>query len=129
MSRLRLLFVLMLAGCGGGGDSKFEEALAAANAKEAQAAGLGVAAPCGAVEQCGNLQFANSTKFCGTYHYQPYSLVSATAAAASAAAAEQRELAAVSRSLDKPKDIACPAFVEMPPALACVAGGCQVAAP
>jgi len=35
MSRRRLLMVLMLAGCGGG-DPKFEEALAAANAKEAQ---------------------------------------------------------------------------------------------
>ena len=128
MSRRRLLMVLMLAGCGGG-DPKFEEALAAANAKEAQGAGLGVAAPCRAVEQCGSLQFANPTNFCGTYHYQPYSLVSATAAAASAAAAEQRDLAAVSKSLDKPKGVVCPFSIEMPPTLACVAGRCQVAAP
>ena len=131
MSRAWLLLVLAIAGCGGGGgESEFEQAFAAAGAKEAQAASLGVATPCGQVDQCGSLQFANpTTRSCGTYHYQPYSLVSGTAAAASAAAAQQRDLAAVSRSLDKPNGVFCPGFVEPPPALACVANRCQVAAP
>ena len=128
MSRAWLLAALVHAGCGGG-DSAFDEALAAANAKEAQALALGVVMPCDQVDQCSSLVFANPTKGCGTLHFQPYSLVSATAGAASAASGEQRDLAAVAQALDKPYPLACPFFVEAPPPLACAAGRCQVAVP
>jgi hypothetical protein len=128
MSRAWLLAALALAACGGS-DSAFEEALAAADAKEAEAVALGVDTPCDRVDQCGSLQFGNPTKGCGTNHYHPYSLVSATAAAASAASGEQRDLAAVARALDKPYPFACPFVAESPPPLACVAGRCQVAVP
>lgn len=121
------LLLTLLAACGGGGDSDngYTDAVAKANAKEAQATTLAATSPCTSAAQCDNLAFLSPTAQCSTYSYKPYSLVASSAAAASAAAAEQRELAGKAMQLGPASGIACVAVVGTPPALACRASACQ----
>ena len=120
------LLLAVLAACGGGGDNGYADAVAKANAKEAQATTLAATSPCTSVAQCDNLAFLSPTAQCSTYTYKPYSLVAASAAAASAAAAEQRALAGQAMQLGPASGITCVAVVGTPPPLACRASTCQV---
>lgn len=126
LNPLLLCGLLALSSCGGGGDNGFNEAVARADAKEAQARALAAESPCSSVAQCGNLAFQSTAGGCGAVSYKPYSLVAPSAAAASAAAAEQRELAGRASQLAPPSNIVCPAVIQPAPALACRASVCQV---
>lgn len=125
------LAALVLAACGGSSDNGstqdqvYQQAVAAANAKELEASTLGVDAPCTNDQQCSSLQFISPSDW-GGFYYKPYSIVSTTAQAASAAAAQQNTLARYANSLPHtPDGKAYPAIVNLPPALACVANKCQ----
>lgn len=124
-----------LAACGGSDSDDtqptdaYRQAVADANAKEARARALGVGNPCTTTQQCANLQFSVPEAGCATRRFKPYSLVSSSAAAASAAAAEQAVLAGKARTLAPRSDVVCPAVVENPPPLACVASECQATTP
>jgi len=113
---------IILASCGGGSNG-YQELVNEANAKEAQARVLATTAPCSSVDQCGMLVFYPVSGSCNCPALQPYSLVSATAAAASAAATEQASLAGQALSLSGDPPFAC--FCAAPPRLACVASQCQ----
>lgn len=117
---------LALVACGGSSDAeRADDAIARANAKEAQARAAGVVSPCASAAQCGSLVFLNpNPSVCGTLTFKTYSTVSASAAAASAAASEQVVLALQARALAADSTVACPAVVETPPALACSANAC-----
>lgn len=125
-SLLLCALMVMLSACGGGGDNGYQEAVARADAKEAEARALAAESPCSSVAQCGTLAFPHPSGICGGTGFKPYSLVSPTSAAASAAAAEQQQLARRARDLAPPSNIACPAIAPSPPALACRASACQV---
>lgn len=121
--------IATLTACGGGGsdESAYQQALAIADAKEAEARQLAVATPCEQVSQCDSIGFTDPRDPCGMWSFKPYSLVSSTAAAAKAASDQQRELAAQARKLSSQPDVACILLVKVPPVLACVASKCQVA--
>jgi len=130
-----MLAVACLTACGGSDTDEtqpsdaYRQAVADANAKETEARALGVGNPCATTQQCANLQFSVPDAGCATLRFKPYSLVSPSAVAASAAAGEQTALAAKARALAPRSDLVCPAVVETPPVLACVAGQCQAATP
>jgi len=119
------LLLLTLAACGGGGSNGFDEAVAKADAKQAEAQTLAADSPCSSAAQCSSLAFLSPTAVCSTYSYKPYSLVATSASAASAAAAEQRDLANQAIRLGPNSGVACVAIVNPPPALACRASACQ----
>lgn len=123
------LALSILCACGSSSDS-YEDAVAEANAKEAEARGLGVDIPCER-DQCGVLVFSG-TRYCLEVFYQPYSLIApsaaAAAAAASAAAGGQRSLANTARErLGQIEGVMCPAGQPSPPEVACVASRCEAA--
>ena len=78
--------IATLTACGGGGSdqSAYQQALAIADAKEAEARLLAVDAPCEQVSQCDSVGFTDPRAPCGMWSFKPYSLVSSTAAAAKA---------------------------------------------
>ena len=86
---LSLFAFVALAACGGSDSDPYQEAVSAANKKEAEARAAGVTSPCADTSQCGVLTFQSPTPTCANWSYKPYSLVSPTAAAASAAAQEE----------------------------------------
>jgi hypothetical protein len=117
-----------LASCGGdSSNDDYQQALAQANAAQAQAISLAVPSPCNAAAQCGVLALTTASGHCAVADYHVYSLVSPTADAASAAAANERILAEQAVSLAPPS--ACTASIRVPPTPACVANACQAAAP
>jgi hypothetical protein len=123
IQRLPLLAFVALGACGGSDSDPYQEAVSAANKKEAEARAAGVTTPCADTSQCGVLTF-QGPQTCGNWSYKPYSLVSPTAAAASAAAQEQNVLARQALLLAPPSNIFCPAVVPPVPVLTCVASTC-----
>ncbi|MBI3349025.1 MAG: hypothetical protein HY020_17670 [Burkholderiales bacterium] len=113
-----------LAACGGGGSDRYQEAIDAANKKEAEARAAGVTSPCATVSQCGVLTFQSPMPSCSNWSYKPYSIASPSAAAASAAAAEQNVLARQALALAPASGTVCPAVVPPVPVLTCVANTC-----
>lgn len=128
MKPLSIFFAAaLLAGCGGGDNfdtAAYQNAVGAAVTKEAEARTLGVDTPCNSVLQCGTLVFTDPKNQCAMPVYQPYSLASATAAAAKLASDQQLALAAHARELSSQPLIPCPAYIGLPPVLACVASRC-----
>ena len=131
IANMRRLFIILtaalLVGCGGGygpGSTSYQQAVDAANAMEAQARRLAVDTPCDQPLQCGVVLFTDPKNPCAMRVYQPYSLVSATAAAAKAASDQQLALAVYARELSPQPLVACPAYFALPPGLACVASRC-----
>ena len=121
---LSLFAYVALAACGGSDSDPYQEAVSAANKKEAEARAAGVTSPCADASQCGVLTFQSPTPTCVNWNYKTYSLASPTAAAASAAAQEQNVLARQALVLAPPSNIACPAVVPAVPVLTCVASTC-----
>jgi hypothetical protein len=111
--------------CGGTDDNGYKDALAAAEAKTAEARSLAATSPCSDANQCGLLQMHEWLGPCPNYFYEPYSLVASGATAASAAAAAQIPLAIKAASLGPSLPIACAALVTTPPRLQCVASTCS----
>ena len=124
IQRLSLFAFVALAACGGSDSDPYQEAVSAANKKEAEARVAGVTSPCADTSQCGVLTFQSPTPTCANWSYKPYSLVSPTAAAASAAAQEQNVLARQALILAPPSNIGCPAVVPPVPVLTCAASTC-----
>jgi hypothetical protein len=128
MSRIAFALVAglpCLASCGGGASpNAYEQAVAQANAAEAEARALGVPAPCAQASECGILSFLSPTSQCSNWSYAPYSLVSATAAAASSATARQNDLASSAQSLMPGGRIPCPYMPVRPPGAVCIANAC-----
>ena len=128
MRRLSLFFAAaLLVGCGGGdgpGSTAYQQTVDAAIAMEAEARMLAVDHPCDQVLQCGVVVFTDPKNPCAMRVYQPYSLVSTTAAAAKTASDQQLALAARARELSPQPPVACPAYFGLPPGLACVASRC-----
>jgi hypothetical protein len=89
--------VLVLASCGGGGDSPLSELdtlRAQALAKETEARALAVDQPCLTDSQCAVLDLGPTNNNCIQVTAKAYSKVSPTATQAEVAASEQRVLAA-----------------------------------
>jgi len=124
IQRLSPYLLVVLAACGGSDSDPYEEAVAAANKKEAEARAAGATSPCSDVSQCGVLTFQSPSHICVNWTYKPYSLVSSNAAAASAAAQEQNVLPRQALVLAPPSNIFCPAVVPPVPVLTCVASTC-----
>ena len=119
---LYLIAALAVAACGGAAER--DDAVGDANEAEARARSLGVAEPCSDASQCSVLVFF-PPEGCVLTTYQPYSLVSPTAAAASAAAADQNLAALRARALTPPPTGGCTGVIYLPPVLTCSAGRCQ----
>ncbi|MEI7536134.1 MAG: hypothetical protein WCJ76_02940 [Comamonadaceae bacterium] len=121
---------VLLFGCGGGGagggfdTAAYQQAVDAALAKEAEARVLAVDRPCDTILQCGVVSFTDPKDQCAIPVYQPYSLVTVTAAAAKVASDQQLALAAHARELSPQPLVACPAYASLPPVLACVTTRC-----
>jgi hypothetical protein len=111
---LSSIMVLSQVACGGGSSAAYENARAAADAKEAQARTLGVASPCTTVEQCGTLTFGKTTNGCEQAPTLVYSRVSSTARQAEAATNEQQALAAQAIVLAPVYPLACPQLIYGP---------------
>jgi ABC-type phosphate/phosphonate transport system substrate-binding protein len=125
------LALASLASCGGDSATSddYQAALAAADARRAEALALAPASPCDAVQQCANLALVRADGHCGSTDYHPYSIASPTAAAASAAAADERTLAEHAVAIAPPPPTVCTTLVTAPPDLACVANVCQAVPP
>ena len=120
--------LVSLASCGGdSSNDEYQQALAQANAAQAQAISLAVPSPCNAATQCAVLSLTSAAGHCAVPDYHAYSLVSPTADAASAAAPNERLLA--ERAVSLSPQGACPASIEVPPSAICVANTCQLAPP
>lgn len=124
-----LAFLMLLAGCGGGGDSsplsQVETLRAQALAKEAEARALAVDQPCLIDSQCGALNILPTDLNCTRPAPKAYSLVSPTAAQAEAAATAQRSYATQLMNMNPPSVI-CPMIAPAAPVVACEAQKCVV---
>ena len=117
------LLPLLVAACGGS-DSPYEEAVARADKKEAEARALAVASPCADVSQCAYLPLLSPRVPCPYWSYKAYSLVSPTSGAASAAAAEHHALVEEALRVAPNTGISCIPEGPVPPPLTCTANAC-----